>query len=106
MLDDLQRQLSESERRKQVLEDERNAWSAYLEAESSSQAGLEFESPEDLARAFVRERMERTELLNEIGAMKPELSTQRESIQSLENERAKFQAVSRLVLTRAKYAPA
>ncbi|KAF2739473.1 mitotic spindle assembly checkpoint protein-like protein MAD1 [Polyplosphaeria fusca] len=91
ILEDLQVQLREAEIRKQALEDEKSAWSSYLESESSSQADFHFDTPEDLARAFVRERLERADLLVQLGEMKPELSIRETTIQSLEDDKAKLQ---------------
>lgn len=90
MMDDLRRELSEAQLRKQVLEDERNSWTSYLETETGDDA--RFETPEDLARAFIRERLERTGLLNRLGEIKPELSVKEANIQALEDEKAKLQS--------------
>lgn len=92
MMDDLRRSLSEAQVRKQALEDERDSWTSYLENEAESQGGIQFETPEDLARAFIRERLEKTELLNRLGEIKPELSVKETNILALEDERAKLQA--------------
>ncbi|KAF2240858.1 MAD-domain-containing protein [Trematosphaeria pertusa] len=90
MMDDLQRQLNEAELRKQILEDERNSWTSYLETEAEGDA--QFETPEDLARAFIRERLEKTDLMNRLGEIKPELTVKEANIQALEDEKAKLQA--------------
>jgi len=91
-MDDLQRQLNEAELRKQTLEEERDSWASYLEAEAGTLGEVQFESPEDLARAFIQERIERTELLNKLGEIKPELTVKESNIQALEDEKAKLQA--------------
>lgn len=91
MMDDLRRELNEAQLRKQTLEDERASWTSYLENESGSQ-DTQFETPEDLARAFIRERLEKTDLLNRLGEMKPELSVKEANIQALEDDKAKLQA--------------
>ncbi|CBY02285.1 similar to mitotic spindle assembly checkpoint protein MAD1 [Plenodomus lingam JN3] len=91
MMDDLQRQLGEAEMRKQFLEEERDSWTSYLEAEAETHGEIQFETPADLARAFVQERIERTDLLNRLGEIKPELSVKEANIQALEEEKAKLQ---------------
>ncbi len=91
MMDDLQRQLGEAELRKQVLEAERDSWTSYLEAEANTHGEIQFETPEDLARAFIQERIERTDLLNTLGEIKPELTVKEASIKALEEEKAKLQ---------------
>ena len=89
--DDLRRELEQSELRRQVLETERQSWTAYLENEAAG-SEMQFESPEDLARAFIRERLETMELTKRLGEIKPELSVKDEIIQALEDEKAKLQA--------------
>ncbi|KAH9861520.1 hypothetical protein J1614_011268 [Plenodomus biglobosus] len=91
MMDDLQRQLGEAELRKQFLEEERDSWTSYLEAEAETHGEIQFETPADLARAFIQERIERTDLLNRLGEIKPELSVKEANIQILEEEKAKLQ---------------
>lgn len=92
MMDDLQRQLGEAELRRQVLEEERDSWTSYLEAEAETHGEVLFETPQDLARAFIQERIERTDLLNRLGEIKPELSVREATIQVLEEEKAQLQA--------------
>ena len=92
MMDDLQKQLGESELRRQVLEEERDSWTSYLESEGNEDGELQFESPEDLARAFIQERIDKTDLLNKLGEIKPELTVKESNIQALEDEKAKLQA--------------
>tara|TARA_R110002003_G_scaffold433_15_gene19820 strand:+ start:9498 stop:11546 length:2049 start_codon:yes stop_codon:yes gene_type:complete len=92
IMDDLQRQLNEAQVRKQALEEERDSWTSYLEAEAGTHGESQFESPEDLARAYIQERIERTELLNKLGEIKPELTVKEANVQALEDEKAKLQA--------------
>ncbi|KAF1848460.1 mitotic spindle assembly checkpoint protein-like protein MAD1 [Cucurbitaria berberidis CBS 394.84] len=91
MMDDVQRQLGEAQLRKQFLEEERDSWTSYLEAEADRHGEIQFETPEDLARAFIQERIERTDLLNRLGEMKPELTVKEANIQALQEEKAKLQ---------------
>jgi mitotic spindle assembly checkpoint protein MAD1/[phosphatase 2A protein]-leucine-carboxy methyltransferase len=92
MMDDLQKKLGESELRRQVLEAERDSWTSYLESEGNDDGELQFETPEDLARAFIQERIDKTDLLNKLGEIKPELTVKEANIQALEDEKAKLQA--------------
>jgi mitotic spindle assembly checkpoint protein MAD1 len=94
MMEDLQRQLGESQLRRQVLEEERDSWTSYLEAEAEAETHgeMQFETPEDLARAFIKERLDKTDLLNRLGEIKPELSVKEANIQALEDEKAKLQS--------------
>ncbi|KAF2455274.1 spindle assembly checkpoint component Mad1 [Lineolata rhizophorae] len=90
-IDGLRRELAEAQLRCQVLEDERRAWSSYLETEGARESGddeLRFESPEDLARAYIRERLETASLLDRLGAVQPELSVREQNIRALEDEKA------------------
>ena len=90
MMNDLRRELSEAQLKRQLLEDEKKSWTAYLESETSTKGELQFDSPEDLARAFVRERIENASLLERLGAVQPELSVKDENIKILEDEKAKL----------------
>ncbi|KAF2839492.1 mitotic spindle assembly checkpoint protein-like protein MAD1 [Patellaria atrata CBS 101060] len=90
MMDDLRRELSEAHLKRQILEDERKSWTAYLESESSGEGELQFESPEDMARAFINERLERAALLDKLGAIQPELAVKEENIKALESEKEKL----------------
>ena len=57
ILDDLHKQVREAQLQRQILEDEKHSWTSYLQSQTES-GTLEFSTPEDLARALVRERME------------------------------------------------
>ncbi|KAF2005884.1 mitotic spindle assembly checkpoint protein-like protein MAD1 [Amniculicola lignicola CBS 123094] len=105
MMDELRERLHDAERRKQMLEDERDSWTSYLENQIEAQDGMEFETPEDLARAFVRERLERTELMNKLGEIKPELLVKEANIQALEDEKAKLQGEIQQLKTSAGNGP-
>jgi mitotic spindle assembly checkpoint protein MAD1/[phosphatase 2A protein]-leucine-carboxy methyltransferase len=92
MMDDLQRQLGEAEMKKQILEEERDSWTSYLEAEANDHGELQFETPEDLARAFIQERIDKTDLLNRLGEIQPELTVKEANVQALEDEKARLHA--------------
>ena len=87
LMEDLRRDLREAQLQRQILEDERKSWTSYLENESGKGAVVEFDSPEALARALVRQRVENISLVEKLGAMKPELLEKDEIIKSLEDDR-------------------
>ncbi|KAF2218538.1 spindle assembly checkpoint component Mad1 [Elsinoe ampelina] len=89
LLDDVRRELSESEIKRRMLEDERRAWATYLENQEGEAA---FDSPEEMARAFVKERMEKLQLVEQMGQIQPELAVKDEAINALEQERTTLQA--------------
>lgn len=79
MMDTLRDELSSVHLRVSILQDERNAWSSYLESE-----GLEFDSPESLARALIQERLEKATLLEQAGRINPTLHEKEATISELE----------------------
>ena len=88
LMGDIEKNLREAQLQRQILEDERRSWTSYLETESGTGKG-EFDSPEEVARALVRERVENASLLQKIGTVQPELLEKDEIIKSLEEERSK-----------------
>ena len=105
-MNEVRRELRESELRRQVLEDERQAWNSYLETDAGTHWG-EFRRPEDLARAFAREKIETAELTKRLGELEPELALKDDSIQTLEDEKAKLTAeIATLKTVAASAAPA
>jgi mitotic spindle assembly checkpoint protein MAD1 len=103
LMDDLQRQLNEAEMRKQRLEDERDSWTSYLENEA--EGIVQFETPEDLARAFMRERFEKADLMNRLGEIQPELTVKEANIQALQDEKARLQLEIQQLKTATSNAP-
>ncbi|MCJ1461768.1 coiled-coil domain-containing protein mad1 [Pseudocyphellaria aurata] len=87
LMEDLRRDLREAQLQRQMLEDERQSWTSYLQNEGGGSARDEFESPEALARALVQQRLENASLVERLGAVQPELSEKEEIIRSLEDER-------------------
>ncbi|KAK1834275.1 spindle assembly checkpoint component Mad1 [Podospora conica] len=79
--------LAEEQRQRMRLEDERRAWTSYLQSESSSGDSVEFESPEQLARALVEERLNSASLLEKLGALEPEITDRDNIINTLEAEK-------------------
>lgn len=86
----LEHELEEAMIQRQRLEDERLAWTAYLQSEAGPDGTLEFDSPEALARALVAERLQTATLVERIGGLEPELSSKDNIIQSLEAEKSKL----------------
>ena len=80
-LDEIREELSAAQVRISVLQDERNAWEGYFQRE-----GLEFDSPESLAKALVEERVERIGLTEKAGRLEPELLKKDQIIQEMEGE--------------------
>ena len=92
MMDDLRRELSEAQLQKRILEDERRGWTSYLESEAGVEQDMKYETPEQMARAFLQERLERLSLVDKLGSVQPELFTKDQEIQSLRDERSKLQS--------------
>ena len=92
MMDDLRRELSEAQLQKRILEDEKKGWTSYLETEAADDQEVRFETPEQMAKAFLQERLERLSMVDKLGSMQPEMSVKDEEIQRLRDERAKLQA--------------
>ncbi|KFY96708.1 hypothetical protein V498_02534 [Pseudogymnoascus sp. VKM F-4517 (FW-2822)] len=84
-MEDLEQELGEARLQRQRLEDERLAWTAYLESQDGA---VEFESPEALARALVQERLEAATQLEKLGRLEPALSERDDIIKALEGEKA------------------
>ncbi len=83
----LQAELAEERHQRQRLEDERNAWAAYLERESAGGNPVEFDSPEAVARALVEERLHSASLTERLGSLQPELVDRDNIIKGLEDEK-------------------
>lgn len=91
MMEDLRRELSEAQLQRRILEDEKREWTSYLENEGPDGEAT-FETPEQMAKAFLQERLERVSLADKLGSVQPELLVKDENIRELENEKAKLQA--------------
>jgi mitotic spindle assembly checkpoint protein MAD1 len=92
IMDDLRRELSEAHLQKRILEDEKKSWTSYLEVEAGGDESMKYESPEQMARAFLQERLERLSLVDKLGSIQPELTVKEQNIQSLEADKARLQA--------------
>jgi mitotic spindle assembly checkpoint protein MAD1 len=89
MMEDLRRELSEVQLQRQILEDERRSWTTYLQNEASIQGELEFDTPEEIARALVQERLEKAALVERIGALQPELDEKDQVVRNFEAEKVR-----------------
>lgn len=89
-MEGLENDLNEARIQRQRLEDERLAWTAYLQSQDSADGQLEFDSPEALARALVEERLNTALLIERLGGLEPELSAKDSNIQTLESEKSKL----------------
>ncbi|KAF2664776.1 MAD-domain-containing protein [Microthyrium microscopicum] len=91
LMQGLRTELAEVRIRNDSLEAEHRSWATYLQSQASGGAEFEFDSPEELARAFMTERLEKASLLDQLGSIQPELTTKDEEIQALENSKAELQ---------------
>lgn len=79
-------ELAETRLQRQRLQDERLAWSSYLE--NASVAGSdEFDSPAAVARALVQERLTTASYVEQLGGLRAELAAQENAVQALTDER-------------------
>ncbi|KAK3318998.1 mitotic checkpoint protein-domain-containing protein [Apodospora peruviana] len=85
-------ELGEERTQRQRLEDERRAWSAYLQTAFNSDMPVEFDSPEAVARALVSERLNSASLLEQLGALQPEITDRDNIINTLEDEKANLRS--------------
>ncbi|KAG9966313.1 spindle assembly checkpoint component MAD1, partial [Aureobasidium melanogenum] len=92
VMEDLRKELAEAQLQKQILEDEKRSWTSYLESEAAGREEMAFESPEDMAKAFVNERLERITLMEKLGALQPELTVRDANIKTLEDEKVQLRA--------------
>ena len=90
LMGDLRRELGEAQLQQQMLEDEKRSWAAYLESDAFQGEALEIKSPEDMARAFLKERLEKTGLMEKLGVLQPELSVKDDNIRALEEDKARL----------------
>jgi mitotic spindle assembly checkpoint protein MAD1 len=90
MMEDLRRELSEAQLQRRILEDEKKSWTSYLENEGA-EGEVTFETPEQMAKAFLQERLERLSLVDKLGCVQPELIVKDEHIRVLEDEKVRLQ---------------
>lgn len=84
VLKDVHRQLGEALIQKDILEDEKRTWTSLLEQDNQLS---EFQSPEAVVKAFVKERIEHVLLVERLGQVESDVSEKDEIIKSLEAEK-------------------
>lgn len=89
-MEELRKELAEAELQKTILQDEKMRWSSYLDIQGSQHDGLAFQTPEEMAKAFMAERIDRLSLLDKLGSIKPELAVKQDTINSLEADKARL----------------
>lgn len=91
-MEGLETELGEAKIQRQRLEDERLAWTAYLQSQAGPDGSFEYNSPEELARALVAERIQTATAFERIGAVEAESSSKDLVIQNLEAEKTSLSA--------------
>jgi mitotic spindle assembly checkpoint protein MAD1 len=87
-IEGLQNELGEAQIQRRRLEDERLAWTAYLESQAGADGEAEFDSPEALARAFIEERLRTATLIERTGSLETEILEKDGVIQELESQKS------------------
>ncbi|POS85187.1 hypothetical protein EPUL_003759, partial [Erysiphe pulchra] len=83
----LEIELNEERIQRQRLEDERLAWTAYLQSQAGPNGDVEFDSPEAIARALIAERLQSATFFERFGSLNQELSNKECIIQDLEKQK-------------------
>lgn len=91
-MDDLRKELSEAQLQQRILQDEKLEWTSYLESQRNDDNEMNYSTPEQMAKAFMQERLERLSLVDKLGAIQPELLVKEENIQKLEQEKSQLQS--------------
>ncbi|KAJ2904454.1 uncharacterized protein MKZ38_007985 [Zalerion maritima] len=86
----LERELDEAKIQRQRLEDERIAWTGYLESVTTDE-DMQFDSPEAMAKALVSERLNSASLLEQQGTLQAEISERDSTITALMDEKRSLQ---------------
>ncbi|KAA8917829.1 hypothetical protein TRICI_000031 [Trichomonascus ciferrii] len=84
-LDELRQQVGDLELKNLQLEQEKQRWTAFLEKEDK------FTTPEDVVRALMHERMEKFNLIEKVGRLEAQISSQESSSTNETNELKKLQ---------------
>ena len=104
--DNLEKELEEAQLQRQILVDEKSSWTSYLQNQIGD-SEADYKSPEDLARALVKERLETASTMERLGALQSELLEKDGAQQILAEERARMQVeIDTLKATGAATAPA
>ncbi|KAG8528204.1 uncharacterized protein KY384_007121 [Bacidia gigantensis] len=92
VLEDVRKELGEAQLQRQILEDEKEGWTSYLQNQGDISVEDKFETPEDMARALVRQRLENASLMERSGALQSEFMEKDEIIRASEEEKSKLHA--------------
>lgn len=84
VLKDVERQLSEAQIQKEILEDEKRTWTSLLERDGEN----EFESPEAVVKALIQQRIEYASVMDRLGNIESDLTEKDEIIKALEADKA------------------
>ncbi|KAL1969484.1 hypothetical protein VTN77DRAFT_8922 [Rasamsonia byssochlamydoides] len=84
LMKDLEAELGNVQIQKQILEDERRSWTSLLQADGLA---AEFNSPEAVVKALVKERIEKVTLVDKLGSIEPRILEKDEIIKDLEMEK-------------------
>jgi mitotic spindle assembly checkpoint protein MAD1 len=87
-MESLQNELGEAQIQRKRLEDERLAWTAYIQSQNGVDGDSEFDSPEALARAFIEERLRTATYLERNGSLESDLLDKDNIIQTLESQKS------------------
>ncbi|KAM0491328.1 hypothetical protein ACHAP8_010709 [Fusarium lateritium] len=87
----IEAELAEARIQRQRLEDERLAWSAYLQNAVETDES-QFDSPEAVARALVEERLNNASYVEKVGALQAEITSAQNTIQSLNDEKVQLKS--------------
>ena len=88
LLDGTQKQLREEQLQRQILEDERRSWAAYIETEGSG----EYSTPEDVVKEMAQQRLQNASLVQQQGQLQAEGLEKDEMIKTLESQRITLQS--------------
>lgn len=86
----LETELAEARLQRQRLQDERLAWTTYL-SHASETGSDEFDSPEAMARALIQERLTTASYVEQLGALRADMSAQESAIQTLKGDKSQLQ---------------
>ncbi|QIW99803.1 hypothetical protein AMS68_005321 [Peltaster fructicola] len=101
LMDDLRKELAEAELQRRVLEDEKKSWQSYFVSETGTD-DVTYDTPEDMARALLQERLERLNLVDKLGVVQPELTVKDDNIRMLEEQLAGTRAELEALRTTSK----
>ena len=103
LMNDLRKELSEAQLQRQILEGERTSWTSYLEDLAGQDGDVKFDSPQELAQAFMQERTEKALMTNRLGELSSEVTTSRQKCKELEDRITSLQEEAARTKTQAAF---